>query len=192
MQAYMYSQLHMQAYTYSQLHMQAYTYSQLHMQAYTYSQLHMQTYTYNQLHMQAYTYSQLHMEAYMYRQLHMEAYTYSQLHMKAYTYSQLHMEAYTLDANTLETDRPQHNHAADCVIAQPYSSALVSLRFRCQKKNFGASFENVMEISLALKKTSVTRWAPVRCYKEANPSHTLHQGLPTCGPRQKYLQPSVT
>jgi len=62
------------------------------------------------------------------------------------------MQAYTHDSNTLKSDRPQHNHSAGYVTAQQYSSALLSLRFRCRKENFGARFENVMTISLRFEK----------------------------------------
>jgi hypothetical protein len=51
------------------------------------------------------------------------------------------MQAYIQGSNTLETDQPQRNNSADYVIAQQYSSALVSVRLHCRKENFGARFE---------------------------------------------------
>jgi hypothetical protein len=55
----------------------------------------------------------------------------------------------------LKPDRPQHDHPADCVVAQQYSSATyVSLRLHCRKAKFVARFRNIVcSISLLFKKS---------------------------------------
>jgi hypothetical protein len=73
----------------------------------------------------------------------MQTYTHGQLYMQVYTYGQLHMQAYTQNSNTLDTDRTQHN-SPHHVIAQHYSSALVSLHIRWRKENFGVRFKDVI------------------------------------------------
>jgi hypothetical protein len=53
------------------------------------------------------------------------------------------------NSNTLETDRPQRDRAAACVIAQQYPSAtFVLLRFPSRKEKVSALFKNVISIFL--------------------------------------------
>jgi hypothetical protein len=47
--------------------------------------------------------------------------------------------------NTLEPDRPQHDHATACAITQQYSSTtFVCCRFHTRKEEFGARFSNAI------------------------------------------------
>jgi hypothetical protein len=68
-----------------------------------------------------------------------------------YTGTDRRQSSWKQDSNKPEPDRPQHNHSADCVVAQQYfSTTFVSLSFDSLKGNFGVRFENVTVICLLL------------------------------------------